>query len=126
MNTEVPSTTQINQLIKLAEQFHSQGDTSKAARFYQMAGEKAFAAYQNDEAITYLSTSLTLTPDAQVETRYTLLFALEQVYALVRQNDARKQNLTSLATLADILDSDQKRAEVAARLSLYKLDKWRE
>ena len=112
----------LNRPLAMAKQFAENRDNTKAARFYRLAGERAFAKYENDHALTCFQQALTLTPDAQLDSRYRIMFAIERVYGLSSQPDARSENLTSLASLADILDDDQKRADVAARLALYKLD----
>ena len=111
-----------NRPFNLAKRYDEAGNKIKAARFYRLAGEYAFTAYANEDAITHFTTALALTPDAQIGSRYALMFALERVYALSGQPEARSQNLVSLAALADALDDDRKRADVAARLALYKLD----
>lgn len=110
------------QLVKLAQQFDQAGEKSKAASFFRLAGEAAFATYDNAKALHFYQAALDRTPDAQISTRYGLMFSLEKVYALIGDNNGRSQNLISLAALADALESDQKRAEVAARLALFKLD----
>ncbi len=111
-----------NKPLDLAKRYDQAGDKIKAARFYRLAGEYAFAAYANEDAITHFTAALVLTSDAQVETRYKIMFALEQVYALTSQPEVRSQNLINLAALADAINDDQKRADVAARLALFKLD----
>lgn len=112
----------LNRPLAMAKQFAETRDNTKAARFYRLAGERAFAKYENDNALHCFQQALALTPDAQIENRYKIMFAIERVYGLSGQPEARSQNLTSLAALADAIDDDQKRADVAARLALYKLD----
>jgi tetratricopeptide (TPR) repeat protein len=122
MSTATQPSTGNKTPLDLAKRYDKAGNTTKAARFYFLAGEHAFATYKNEDAITHYSTALAFTPDAQVETRYKIMSALEQVYALTSQSEARSQNLENMAALADQLDNDQKRADVAARLALFKLD----
>ena len=122
MSTAKQPSTGIEKPLDLAKQYDKAGNKTRAARFYFLAGEHAFAIYQNEDAITHLSAALALTPDAQVETRYKIMSALEKVYAITSQPEVRSQNLENMAALADNLDHDQKRADVAARLALFKLD----
>ena len=112
----------LNRPLAMAKQFEQTHDNKKAARFYRLAGEQAFAKYENDNALHCFKQALALTPDAQIENRYHIMFAIERVYGLSSQPEARSDNLISLAALADAIDDDQKRADVAARLALYKLD----
>ncbi|KAA3661213.1 MAG: tetratricopeptide repeat protein [Chloroflexi bacterium] len=112
----------LNRPLAMAKQFAEARDNIKAARFYRLAGERAFAKYENDNALYCFQQALALTPDAQIENRYHIMFAIERVYSLASQPEARSENLISLAALADAIDDDQKRADVAARLALYKLD----
>ncbi|MCP5097244.1 MAG: tetratricopeptide repeat protein, partial [Chloroflexi bacterium] len=110
-----------SQAIKMAKQFETGGKKEMAARFYRMAGEEAAARYDNDDALQHYSYALSLFGDAQPEVRYALMVELEQVYTLLGQPDERKQNLVNLATLADTLDDDRRRAEVALFLASFKL-----
>ncbi len=111
-----------NRPLTLAKQYDEKGEHKKAARFYRLAGENAFASYENDAAQVCFNRALVLTSDVQFEARYSLMFWLERIYALSGQPDIRSQNLADLAAMADALESDRKRAEVAARLALFKLD----
>ncbi len=122
MSTPSNSTTINNRPLTLAKQFDQKGEHKKAARFYRLAGEHAFTGYENDTAQACFSRALVLTSAGQFEARYLLMFWLERIYALSDQPEPRSQNLVDLAAMADTLESDQKRAEVAARLMLFKLD----
>ncbi len=112
----------LNRPLAMAKQFEQTRDKAKAARFYRLAGERAFTKYENDNALHCFQQALALTPDAQLENRYNIMFAIERVYGLSSQPEARSDNLAGLVALADAIDDDQKRADVAARLALYKLD----
>ena len=122
MTIPLTPTSTNNRPLTLAKQNDQKGDHKKAARFYRLAGENAFASYENDTAQACFSRALALTPDGQFEARYTLMFWLERIYARSGQPEMRSQNLVDLAAMADMLKSDQKRAEVAVRLALFKLD----
>ncbi|KAA3656502.1 MAG: tetratricopeptide repeat protein [Chloroflexi bacterium] len=122
MTTSSSTSSTKNRPLILAKQHDQKGEYKKASRLYRLAGEYAFASYENDIAQSCFSRALELTPDAQFEARYSLMFWLERIYTLTGQLERRSQNLTALAAMADALDRDKKRAEVAARLALYKLD----
>ena len=122
MTTHLASSEAANRPFALAKKHDQAGDYLKAVRFYRLAGETAFKQYEYETALTCFNRALKLTPEVQFEVRYTFMYWLERIYSLVGQPQRRCLNLTDLAALADVLDSDFKRAEVAARLTLFKLD----
>ena len=111
-----------NQPLALAERYDQAGDKERAARFYRMAGEQAVATYAYNDALYHFNSALERTPDANSSARYRLLLAREEIYAVIGEPADRCRNLVSLTALSDALDDDQKRAEAASRLALYKLD----
>ena len=122
MPTSLNPPDKYNHPLELAKQYDQKGEHPKAARFYRLAGEYAFAGYANETAQGCFRRALELTPDGQLEARYALMFWLERIFALSGQPEARSQNLANLAAVADAVDSDLKRADAAARLTLFKLD----
>ncbi|GAB4268052.1 MAG: hypothetical protein Kow0080_10640 [Candidatus Promineifilaceae bacterium] len=110
------------ELAKLAEQMESTGDFRQAARYYYLAGKVAFATYSHEKALNYLNKALAYTPDNMMELRYDIMLAKEKVYSVMTKPAARSKNLVALAALADALDDDARRAEVAGQLVLFKLD----
>lgn len=121
MKIETKPLQNLNQPLNLAKKYEEAGDKAKAARFYQLAGDNAAAHYANQEALTYYQMALERTVPANFDAQYQLRFAKEKIYALLSQPDARSENLSHLAALADQLDNDQLRADVAVRLVMFKL-----
>ncbi|MCP5097920.1 MAG: tetratricopeptide repeat protein [Chloroflexi bacterium] len=108
-------------VLSLAAQSEQAGNATSAARFYHLAAEQAAAHYANEEAFTYFKRALELTPSANIESRYYLQLGLENLYSVLGNPESRGANLTNLAALADAIDDDSKRAEVAVHLTDYKL-----
>jgi tetratricopeptide (TPR) repeat protein len=103
------------QLANLAIQYDARGDRTQAARFFRLAGEQAAARYANEAAVEYLSLAIILTPDNLIGERFSLLLTRERVHALQGNQEARKQDLTSLEFLANVLRNDTHRADIAVR-----------
>jgi tetratricopeptide (TPR) repeat protein len=120
MNKNIQTETG-DRLAELAARYDQAGAPATAARFYRMAGEQAMAEYATDQALTYLSRALELTSDADVNERYALLLAREQVFAWRAEGEAQAQDLASLETVANCLKDDHKRAEVGVRRAQHKL-----
>ncbi|MCP4535400.1 MAG: AAA family ATPase, partial [Delftia sp.] len=59
---------------------HYAGDAAKERHYAKLAGERAAAAFANDEALRHLSRALELTPETDNVARFTLLLAREKVY----------------------------------------------
>lgn len=108
-----------NYLADLAQSYAQAGKSSQAARFYRMAGDKAAAEYANDDALAFYEQALTLTADANPHERFRILLAREQLHGLIGQVEAQRQELKSLEALANYLNSDGMRGEVAIRQANY-------
>jgi predicted ATPase len=102
-------------VVQLARHFEKAGITEKARTYLRQAGEQASARYANDEALDFFDQALQLTEADQMEERFCLLMARERIWAMKGDREACAQDLTALETLAEALDSDQRRAEVALR-----------
>ena len=114
--------TEYDHLAALAVKHQACGDQTQAARFYRLAGEQAAARYANKAAIECLSQAIILTPDALIGERFALLLLREKVHALQGNQEARKQDLTSLEFLASVLQNDKNRSEVAVRQAEFYLE----
>ena len=99
--------------------YHFAADSEKERRYARMAGEWAAARYANEAAILHLSRALDLTPEADLEGRYTLLLAREQVYDLQGDREAQQADLVSLEEVASALADSRKQVEVTLRRSQY-------
>jgi predicted ATPase len=94
----------------------------KAAFYNNQAGDRARAAYANDEAIAHYTRALEAL-DRQSEDdpsqRFGLLLACEAVNALQGKRESQLHNLESLEMLVEALDDDQKCAVAALRWAEY-------
>ena len=93
--------------------------TKKAIMYLLQAGEQAVAAFANAEAVAYLSRALELTPRTDHAERYAFLLTREKVYDLQGEREAQERDLAALGQLAEALDSDERRAEVAVHQANY-------
>jgi tetratricopeptide (TPR) repeat protein len=108
-----------DQAATLIYQWRMAGEQAQERRYARLAGEHALEQYSNDDARTYLTRALELTPAADLDERYQLLLAREQV--LNRQGDRQVQaaDLADLAQLAHALADPHKQAQVALRQANY-------
>jgi class 3 adenylate cyclase/tetratricopeptide (TPR) repeat protein len=95
------------------------GDIQRERHFARLAGENAAAQYANAEALSYLNRALTLTPSDEQLEQYGLLLTRESVYDLQGNRAAQWQDLETLSRLANALDDNRLRAEVALRHANY-------
>jgi predicted ATPase len=105
--------------VQLAFHFVEAGLTEKAAAYLHRAGEQAAARFANTEAANHFSRALELMPEDDLAEHYALRLAREQVYALQGERNAQKADLDTLERLAETLDDNEKRAEVALRQAVY-------
>ena len=103
----------------LAHHWSRAEDAPREQHYARLAGEQAAAQYANAEALRYLNRALELTPDQDLEERYTLLMTREKVYDLLGQREAQSQDLDALNGLAQVLPDDVWRAEAALRQANY-------
>ncbi|MBU1879916.1 MAG: tetratricopeptide repeat protein [Chloroflexi bacterium] len=101
--------------VQLARHFVEADIPDKAVAYLRRAGEQAAARFAHDEALAYLGQALDLTPESEAA-RYAILLARERVYDVRGERAAQRQDLTDLASLAELLNGDaqpSRRAEVA-------------
>ncbi len=103
----------------LAYHYQQAEDRSRERHYATLSGKQAAAQYANTTAIAYFSRALELTPSTSISERYELLLAREQVYHLLGGREAQRQDLTALTALAERLNDDRRRAEVALRWTAY-------
>jgi len=103
----------------IADHLALAGRAEEAAAYLRRAGEQAAAQFANAEAVNYFSRALELSPESHHADRYALLLAREQVYDLQGAREAQAQDLAPLQELAETLNDDRKRAEVALRRANY-------
>ncbi|MGB7094348.1 MAG: tetratricopeptide repeat protein [Anaerolineales bacterium] len=97
----------------IAEHLELAGETQRAVAFYRQAGEQAARQYANQSALKYLGHALELTSEVDLDERYHILFAREQVYSLLGSRNEQGQDLEQLVELAAQLNDEHKRGEVA-------------
>ena len=107
------------QLGLLAHHWERAGDAERALHYLRRAGEQAAAHYANDEAVSYFSRALDLTPQSALRTRYDLLVTRENVYDLLGKRDEQQEDLGSLERIADALDDSRLKAEATLRQAYY-------
>jgi tetratricopeptide (TPR) repeat protein len=101
----------------LAHHWEQAGERERAVDYLSRAGEQAAAQFANAEAEAYLSRALCLTVEEEMAERYSLLLARERLYDAQGARDVQRQDLAALQELAESLDDDRRRAEVALRQS---------
>jgi len=101
------------QLGLLAHHWERAGERERAVEYLRRAGEQAAAQFANEEAVDYFSRALDLTPEEDLVERYELLLARERVYDVQAAREAQRRELAALEQLAEALDDDRRRAEVA-------------
>ncbi|MCP4427572.1 MAG: tetratricopeptide repeat protein [Chloroflexi bacterium] len=110
------------QFAGLMQHWRVAGDQTKERRYAYRAGQFATAQYANADAVAFLSRALFLAPVDDLPSRYEVLLAREQVYALLGSRQEQQQDLNQLTQLAALLFSQQQadlRAEAALRLANY-------
>jgi class 3 adenylate cyclase/tetratricopeptide (TPR) repeat protein len=103
----------------IAEHFEKAGDRERAVEFYTRAAEHAKARYGHEAALRHVARALALIgaddfPDA-ASCRWRLIDARERMLDLQGRRSEQLVDIDSLQRLADALDDDNRRAEVAWR-----------
>jgi predicted ATPase/class 3 adenylate cyclase len=113
-------------LVPMIAYHYERGDVPhKAIVYLRRAGEQAAAQLANNEAVKHLSRALELLgqvdhePGWMLEQRYILLMEREKVYGLLGERDAQAADLVELTILANEMDDDHRRTDVALRHAAY-------
>jgi predicted ATPase len=116
-------------LFPLIAYHYEQGNLpQKAIEYLYKAGEQAAARFANEDTVDYFTRAITLLDKLPKEARraatvkeqqYALLLGREGVFRLLAQHDAQANDLVQLQALADELDNNHYRAEVALRFANY-------
>jgi class 3 adenylate cyclase/tetratricopeptide (TPR) repeat protein len=97
-----------------------QAEVPERERHYaRLAGKQAAARFANEEAVTYLSRALELTPAELKRERYELYLGRTAVYHLAGLRDEQAEDLVQLQLLADSLDEAAVQAAVALHFARY-------
>jgi predicted ATPase/class 3 adenylate cyclase len=109
-----------------AEHFEQAGDEASAAEFYARAAEQAGQRLAHERVLAHVGRALELlgetspadpTTQAGAELRWRLLFVRLKTLQLQARRDEQAADLDTLDRLAEVLDDDRRRAEVAIRSS---------
>lgn len=108
-----------------AEHFAKAGDNSNAREFFTRAAERAAARYAHEAAMGYVASSLALMgEDAHPNDlllRWRLLDVRERTLDLLGRRAEQRTDIDALQQLADAIDDDRRRGEVAWRRSDFAL-----
>jgi len=110
----------------LAHHFERAGhDRHKTVHFLRRAGDRARAAYANQEALSYYGRALELAPSTDFVLRFDLLEARWRVYDLLGDRDAQQADLAEMARLTSASEDKAllARQQMAQATVLYTLGK---
>jgi len=110
------------QLGLLAHHWEQAGEGNRAIEYLRRAGEQAASQFAGAEAVDYFSRALDLTPEDDLAARYSVLLAREDVRDLQGAREAQLLDLTTLKTLAEAMEYDGKRAQVALLEARYGIE----
>ena len=99
-----------------AEHFEQAGEQTQAAEFHARAADGSAQRFAHERVLVHAGQGLKLLEGAQrsqPELRWRLLCARERTLGLLARRDEQAADLRALALLADELDDDGRRAEVA-------------
>lgn len=107
-----------------AEHFERAGDGDNAAEFHARAAEHAGQRFSHERVLVHVGRALALlraptAPAAQAELRWRLLSVRERTLSLQASRDEQGADLDALLQIADELDDDHRRAQVALRRSAH-------
>ncbi len=108
-------------LATTAEHFQRAGDHPRACAYFARAAEQAAGRFAHEAALANIAQALALLGEddagAARELRWRLLDVRERVLDLRGQRVERQADIAALQVLADAMDDDQRRGEVAWRRS---------
>ena len=106
----------------LTSHWHEAGNTDKERRYALLAGQYAQRQFSNREAIAHLDRALALTPADDLQSRYEILLAQEQIHSLLGEREVQRQELAALKEVTEALATSGRvdhRAAVALRQGNY-------
>ena len=101
--------------------FERGGDAARASEYYTRAAEDARRRYAHEATLNYVGHALRLLEgddEAALAMRWRMLDSRERTYELLGRRPEQRADLDALRELADRLDDDQRRGEVATRRSM--------
>jgi len=105
-----------------AEHYEKAGDLANACEYYTRAAEQARQRYAHEAALGFVERALALlgsndNPET-LERRWRLLDVRERTFELQGRRPQQRADLEALQELAQALDDDRRRAELAVRRSV--------
>jgi tetratricopeptide (TPR) repeat protein len=100
---------------RIADHYDQGGENGTAAAWYLRAGQGAASRFANAEALRLLSRALELATPDEKAFRFDILQAREKVYSLQAERESQAEDQRAMSNLADELDDDACRAQVALR-----------
>ncbi len=115
-----PQNSGLGPYFPLLAHHYRQAEDDERERYYaRLAGIQAADQYANAEAVAFFTRALELTPEEDPAARYDLLFEREAAQELLGAREAQAQDLAALAEIAETLDDDRRRAEIARSRARY-------
>jgi tetratricopeptide (TPR) repeat protein len=105
----------------IADHLEKAGQKEAAIHYLRRAGEQATARFANAQALTYFNRAIILTTPQAYAQRYNLRLACDNIYDLESKREQQAENLADLAVLAEVLEDNQRRAEVTLRRANHAL-----
>ncbi len=103
----------------IAGHLEKAGKKGEALEYMCRAADLAASNYAIDEASEFLARALALTPEDDLERRYSLLIAREKVLGMQGNRSLQQEVIETLSSLADTLVDERKQAEVLIKRSMY-------
>jgi len=100
---------------ELAYHYDQAEIVNQAIHWYGLAGEQAAATYANRDALHAYSRALQLTPAAETQTRFQLLVGREEIFHLLGEVEAQREDLDALAAIAGQLGDATRLAQAELR-----------
>jgi len=96
----------------IASHLEKAGKNEKALTYLCQAAETAASKFAIDEAADFYARAIALTPEDDLESRYSLLIGQDKVLGFQGNREGQRKIIETLSTIVDSLDDERKRAEL--------------
>ena len=103
----------------IAGHLEKAGKNNEALEYMCLAAEMAASNYAIDEAADYYSRAIAITPEDNLDKRYTLLMGQERVFRMQGNRDNQREILEILTTIVDTLADERKLAALLIRKAWF-------
>jgi class 3 adenylate cyclase/tetratricopeptide (TPR) repeat protein len=103
----------------IAGHLEKAGKNEEALDYLCQAAEMAATKYAINEAADFYARALALTPEGDLERRYTLLMGQENVFRMRGNREGQRDILESLAAIVDDLADERRRVELLIRKAMF-------